>query len=67
MSEHVTIDFAFLDPGDAGIGFVVARVTVPSSGIIELAPENKPILRRRLERAEAYRRAKFPEYYKDKD
>jgi hypothetical protein len=32
---------------------------------IELTPEDKEILRRRLARAEAYRRKKFPQFYRD--
>ena len=32
---------------------------------IELSAKDKAVLRRRLAAAEAYRRAKFPEYYRD--
>ena len=35
------------------------------SRIVKLPPEYEEILRRRLARAEAIRREKFPEYYKD--
>jgi hypothetical protein len=34
--EYATLDFAFVDPRDTGIGYVVARITVPRSGIIQL-------------------------------
>lgn len=93
--EYVTLDFAFLDPRDARIGFRCGsrpraelrhnRVGTATGAFpmkefpkysfftryrskrIELSPENKERLRQRLERADAYRRAKFPEYYRGKD
>jgi hypothetical protein len=34
--DYATLDFAFLDPRDLRIGFVVARVTVPTSCILVL-------------------------------
>jgi hypothetical protein len=34
---------------------------------IKLSPEGKAALRRRLAAAEAYRRARFPDYYREKD
>jgi hypothetical protein len=35
------------------------------SKVVELTPENQEILRRRRERAQAERRRRFPQFYKD--